>query len=554
MRQVGKAIGGLLASAILGATPALAGEVDDAIAAAIQDVEQGRCDAAYGRLSGWPSLEHRARLLAGQCRIRQGHYPEALVDLDRARGAADLMPEQIGDVELYRGVALYHLERYTEASAALDRAAGLTSEEAQLELYRGLIALRDGDSDRAAPSLERAARLSPDMTEPVASYYAGLAWQGVSERTKAREAFRRVVEIDGDGPWAREARKMLDATSPYPYWVTGKAGFEYDDNVLLRGGVSLAVPPGLTGFGINGDGEKDWRGVWQINGGVQLFEVDDWSGGLLAGYSGNAHFDLSDFNLHYPTIGAYLARRIDSATTAQARYEFGHGWIDESPFIQSHIGELSLTHDWRDAGTSVLVADLIWNDVRFTSPNIAAGPGVGGPCAVPTDSCGPAGVNENRERDRDGLGVGSALEHRYPIALPVSMDEVLEGLDLAGGYRFRYFHSQGKEWKHFAHVFSAGLAFDFPAGFDLDTRASYEFRDFVSPSTFPDRETVSFQYGLSDADRKEHEVRFDAELAKAITTNLSVSVRYSYLENESNRRVFDYTRHLGGAYVNFRFD
>ncbi|MEZ4290789.1 MAG: hypothetical protein R3E53_09765 [Myxococcota bacterium] len=76
----------------------------------------------------------------------------------------------------------------------------------------------------------------------------------------------------------------------------------------------------------------------------------------------------------------------------------------------------------------------------------------------------------------------------------------------------------------------------------------------MSPSTFPDRETVSFQYGLSDADRKEHEVRFDAELAKAITTNLSVSVRYSYLENESNRRVFDYTRHLGGAYVNFRFD
>lgn len=412
VRQVGKAIGGLLASAILGATPALAGEVDDAIAAAIQDVEQGRCDAAYGRLSGWPSLEHRARLLAGQCRIRQGHYPEALVDLDRARGAADLMPEQIGDVELYRGVALYHLERYTEASAALDRAAGLTSEEAQLELYRGLIALRDGDSDRAAPSLERAARLSPDMTEPVASYYAGLAWQGVSERTKAREAFRRVVEIDGDGPWAREARKMLDATSPYPYWVTGKAGFEYDDNVLLRGGVSLAVPPGLTGFGINGDGEKDWRGVWQINGGVQLFEVDDWSGGLLAGYSGNAHFDLSDFNLHYPTIGAYLARRIDSATTAQARYEFGHGWIDESPFIQSHIGELSLTHDWRDAGTSVLVADLIWNDVRFTSPNIAAGPALVAPVPCRPTAADPPGST----RIASGIAMASGSGARSSIA------------------------------------------------------------------------------------------------------------------------------------------
>jgi len=83
---------------------------------------------------------------------------------------------------------------------------------------------------------------------------------------------------------------------------------------------------------------------------------------------------------------------------------------------------------------------------------------------------------------------------------------------------------------------------------------SYEFRDFSNPSTFPDAEVVGLPYTLSNNDREEHEVTFEGEVEKDITAHLSVSGRYSYVNNDSNRSVYHYNRHIVGGYLNFRFD
>ena len=540
---------------------AVADSVDDALKAARADVEQGRCEQALERLEGVEGLANRARLLAGQCLIRTGRYPEALASLDRARGARDLTAAQVGDVELFRGVALYHLERYAEASAALVSAEGLTSEPAQLALYRGLMALRSGDSERAAPDLEAAALLSPALTEPVASYYAGLAWQGASKQGNARAALQRVIDIDGeDGAWGRQARALLGETDPHPFALRAMVGIEYDDNVILRGGATQFASPDSPS--VVRDDEQDGRGVWSVDGSYQLLEAGSFGAGLTAGYSGNAHFDLADFNTQYPRIGAYLVNRIDAETTAQVRYEFGAVWVDEQSFMRTQLAEAGLSHTWAEAGTTVFVADLVWNDLRFPTRDVPDGPGVvNGDCDDPgtpgnqvLPQCGPTGVDEGHERDRDGIGYGAALEHRYSLPLLASTGALLDAVWIGGGYRFRYFDSQGSEWKHMSHIATAALEFDLSHGFNLTARAGYEFRDFANPSTFPDQEIIDQQYALSSQDRREHEVSFSAELAKSISENLSVSTRWSYLDNESNRRVYDYTRHIVGAYVNVRFD
>jgi tetratricopeptide (TPR) repeat protein len=542
--------GGIVKTAI-----AVSGEpVSDTIAAAINDADQGRCEEALQRLEAVGGLESRARLLAGRCHIDVGLYPEALADLDLARGGDDLGPEQIADVELYRAIALYHLERYTESAAALGKAAGLTREEAQFELYTGLIALRNGDNDRAAPALESAARLSPEKTEPVASYYAGLAWLGASERSKARRAFQRVIDTDRDGPWALEAAKQLESTELYPYYVRGGAGVEYDDNVILQGGVTQFVEPGSE---FTNDGKKDGRGVWYVDAGVQLFNVGDWSGGLAGGYTGNAQFDLTDFDTNYPRIGAYVANRIDSHTMAQARYQFGFAWIGGDSFLRTNSAELGLSHIWPKAGSTIVLADMIWNDFRFSNDDVQDGPGPppGGSCVPPLGlPCGPPGVNESRERDRDGFGVSLGAEHRYRFHIRDGIDEILEQVEIIGGYRFRYYNSQGDEWKHYAHIFSVGLEIELPRDFSFNTRASLEYRDFANPSTYPDSEVVDEEYTLSNSDREEYEVIFEAEIEKQLSAYLSVSARWTYVDNDSNRRVYDYTRNIVGGYVNFRFD
>lgn len=543
------------ALAALCAGTALAAPGDDALAAARSDVEAGRCESAVERLQSIEGQAGRAGLLGGQCLILKGRYPEALSSLDGVRGRPDLAAAEVGDVELYRGVALYHLERYVEAGSALTAAEGLSSQPAELALYRGLIALRTGDGERAAPDLEAAALLSPALTEPVASYYAGLAWQGIAQRAKARAAFERVIAIDGeDGAWGRQARELLGVTDPHPIFARASVGFEYDDNVILRGGATEFASPDSPS---TRDGD-DGRAVWSIDGGIQLVDVGAFGAGLTAGYSGNAHFDLADFDTHYPRVGAYALGRIDPQTTAQVRYEFGAAWVDDDPFLRTQLAEAALSHDWERAGTTVVLADLVWNDLRFPTRDVLDGPGaVGGDCAgVGTDvpRCGPPGLDEGRARDRDGTGVGGALEHRALLPIPESLRVLLEEVRLGGGYRYRYFVSQGSEWKHMSHVFSAALELELPLAFRLATRASYELRDFANPSTFADREVFDEQYALSSQDRREHEASVRVELAKDLNERLSIATRWSYLDNESNRRVYDYSRHIVGAYLEYRFD
>ena len=474
---------------------------------------------------------------------RQQRRPgaEALSDLDRARGLGNLSNTQVGDVELYRGVALYHLERYAEAEAALDNADGLTAQEAELHLYRGLIALRRDDNQRAAPALELAGRLSPEQTEPVASYYARLAWQGAAERGKARAAFQRVVDLDPDGPWGREAAKLLESTKLFPFYARLRIGFENDDNVLLRASGTDRLSP---------DGDKDWRGVWRADAGVQLFSLGPWAAGLQGSYAGSKHDDLSDFDVDYPSISSFLDYRFGPDTLGRLRHRFGYAWVSGDSFLHSQSTQASLTHTWERAGTTEILGDFTWNDYRFTNQDVDDGPcppGLGNP------SCGPSGLDEERERNRDGYGLGAAIEHRYLVPIADGQGGIIESLEIRGGYRFVWYDSQGSEWEYISNVFFAGFEVELPFDLSLDGWASYERYDFDNPSTFPDVQSPGLEYVLATNDRKENAVSVAAELEKDLGDYVSVSARYSYYDISSNRKVYDYRRHIVGAYLNFRF-
>jgi tetratricopeptide (TPR) repeat protein len=525
-----------------------ADSIEEVLASAREDAAAGRCEAATDRLSAIDGLGSRALLLGGRCRVEQGLYEEALDDFSLAREIGDLPPDLLAELDLYRGVALYHLERFDEAEAALDEADGSsTVDPAQLALYEGLVALRRNDNERAAPSLESAARMDPGQTEPIASYYAGLAWLGATERSKARDAFQRVIDRDPDGPWGRQAAKQLEAMEPVPFFVRLSAGFEYDDNVLLRALGTDQLP--------SDGGGKDWRGVWTAEAGVQLFATDDWAGGLLGSYYGSKHHDLDDFDTHYPTVSAYVDHRLGTESLGRLRYGFGYAWVDQGSFLRTQFVEGSFLHIWEQAGTTQVVADVTWNDFRFRNEGVADVVPIPPPPTCPgPDACSPFGVNETRARDRDGYGLAATFEHRYPLSIPDEIDEMVESVELRGSYRFERYDSQGTEWEYFSNIFSLGFMAEFPWDVSLDAEADYERYDFDNPSTYPDSQTPGQPYTLSGSDRKENAVYVKTELDKDLNEYFSVSARYTYYEVDSNRRVYSYRRHIGGMYVNFRFD
>jgi tetratricopeptide (TPR) repeat protein len=526
----------------------------------------GQCDEAL------PVLEEaRAGLpgdaavvdLIGQCQMRLERWPEAATAFAEAKR---LDPETT-DVDLHLAVSRFHAGDVDGAELALDDARVRTPGSAEVDLYDGLIRLERADQPvAAAEALERARGRDPVGVEPVASYYAGIAWLRAKERERAREALERVQREAPGTPWADAAERALAAGDGRSFglrdrrdlqglqqaerplgrtpiegerqgpWIAVSGGAEYDSNVLLRGD-RVQVPDEISD-------EDDVRAVWTAQVGTELFRNRDWALGVLAAYYGSAHFDLTDFDTHYPSITTWLDRRIDEATMARLQYDFSYAWVGKDGYLREHSLIPALFHDWGGRwGTTRLFGELSWDDYRFDDDDVPDGPIGGGPCSDPTRACGPFGLDESDARNRDGLWAIAGFDHVVPV-------EELRS-DLSFGYRWHHYDSEGREYDFQAHELVLGARTFLPWRFVLDVQGGFTYRPYDHPSTYPDpRDLVpGVQYGLRSGDKRERIWEADVILERPITDWLIGSVRYEYTRNDANVEVFDYDRHVVGGYL-----
>ena len=517
--------------------------------------DEGRCSEALpllaqARLAA--PTDAGLALLEGQCRIRQRDYAAAASSLREAR---DLEPG-LHAADLYLGIALYHVEDFAGSEAALEAARGQLREaaqEADRELYTGLLLLRRSQLREGALALGRARAVDSAQVEPVASYYEALAWKAVNERELAREALERVKAVDGDGEWARRAELALAGRELEDRnWASLTAGLEYDSNVVLRAdGVPLASDI---------SGEDDGRGVWFLEGGAELFRSENWAGGLLASYAGSAHFDLSEFDTHYPTLSGWIDYDIDNQTLLRARYGAGHAWVDYESFVTSQNALLSLFRSWGEPGESEFYAGWDWADFHFDRPFVAQGTGVAGslcpgvvapvpPTAAP---CSPPGIDTQSALDRDGDGLRVGIEHRYDV--DTRGGDFLRELTLRGGYGYERYWSAGTEYDYQGHIFSLGLEADLPWQLSLDVSGAFVYRPFEHASVYPVPPVVAGrQYFLQSDERRDLVYQAGAVLERPINRWLDASVRYQFVGTDSNVVVFEYDRHVVGAYLTLNF-
>jgi tetratricopeptide (TPR) repeat protein len=533
---------------------ATAAQATEPSAEARRLTRQGRCEEALPLLAAARAAEPRdadLALLDGQCRIRQRDYAGAAVSL----GEAEALDPRLRDVALYRGVALYHVEDFAGAEASLETARGNVSDTglADLELYTGLLLLRRSQLREGALALGRARAADASQVEPVASYYEALAWQSVNERELAREALERVKAVDGDGVWARRAEIALSGRELEDRnWVSLTAGLEYDSNVVLRAdGVPLATDI---------SGESDGRGVWFLEAGAELFRSERFSGGLLASYAGSAHFDLNEFDTHFPTASLWLDFDVDNQTLLRARYGAGYAWVDYEPFVTSQNASLSVFRGWGEPGETEFFVGWNWADYHFDLPFVPQGTGAAGslcpgvtlPVPPSTLPCSPPGIDTMSALDRDGNGLRTGFEHRYDV--DTRGWRGLRDLVLRGGYVYELYRAHGTEYDYQGHQLGLGFEAGLPWRLELDVSAAFIYRPFEHPSVFPTPPVVAGrQYLLRSEDRRDLVYQAGVELERPITSWLDGSVRYQYLRNDSNAVVFDYRRHVVGGYLIVRF-
>jgi hypothetical protein len=294
--------------------------------------------------------------------------------------------------------------------------------------------------------------------------------------------------------------------------------------------------------------EEDFRGVWSAELGTTLWQSGPWSVGATADYFGSAHFDVRDYDLQYPGVGLFADRRIGEASLLRLAYDFHYGWLGYDDYVQAHALSPEFFHSFGEYGTTRLYGQYWYYDFYQNDGNETDGPGMtGDPCPPGVRRCGPTGLNEREERDRDGIGGIVGVDHTLPV-------ERIRG-DVWGGPFYEVYESEGTEYQYDGFGVQAGFSAGLPWELTLYTGVRYVYRPYDHRSTYPDPHDRDLregrQYGLSDNDRNDHVFDVDVQLERQITDSFSATVRYAYLKNDSNVAVFDYDRHVVGAYVTY---
>lgn len=522
---------------------------------------EGRCEVAIPELEKEleevpsPESAHVAWRL-GQCELRARDYARAAATLERALAIDPSLAE--ANLDLAR--ARYHSGDLDGADAAL-RAGESLSGDAVWQLYRGMVDLSRGDAAAAVQALQRAVdinkatfqtRADPQAVEPAASYYLGIALRAAGEEDRARETLRGVADSWVGTDWATQANRALGRASGQAAWVMLGAGMEYDSNVVLAGR-DTPLPADISD-------QSGFRGVWLAQGAADLAKWGDTSVGVQGSYLGRAHVksDLQEFDSHFPTASVWLNHALRGDTHLRLRYDFGYAWVDNDPFLDSNGGRLSLIHAWSERSSTELFGTLFVDDYRVPDQDVPdpLNP-LGLSCASPGVICGPSGLNERNERDRDGWGGGAGISHVWvlPVAgLPITPPS------LSGGYTFTKFSAEGREYGHQAHRVFLGLWFALPWSLGLDLEGSYTNRIFDHPSTFPNQDALlaaasapNHQYLLSQLHRREHAFTGEARLSAPIYDPFSLTAYYRYRDNRSTSDVFDYDQHVVGLVLNVTF-
>ncbi len=496
----------------------------------LADLEvQGRCAEAIELYRESGSQHPRLALVAGRCQVRAGDYASALATLEPVRDD----PEAPADVDLQLGLAHYHLGALDAARESIGRARARGSEGAMLDLYTGLLQLQQDEVRDAALSLERARRADAEAVEPIASYYAFVAWRSLAEEARARAALARLRESDPDGPWIAEAERILSLdrrTRPRPpVWLDAEAGFEYDGNVSVKGRSPSVF--------INGDlvdRKKDARGIWSLDGGVELFREEDWAGGVIASYTGTAHFRINEFDTHYSTVTGWVDHDLDDRTRLRGSYDYSFAWVNYDPYVSAHSATATLFRLSDDGdGLTALSAGAGWYDFRYDRLD-----------PPQFDSTPPGETDPDRQDiDRDGTELSlDWMQYRQTD---------LEDLEMRYGYRYARYQADGREFAHMAHRFLAGFDVILPGEIVWDSWLSFTYRSYDETSVYDDQpDPGSPNQGPRHRDRLwETATSFE----KFLTDDISVLARYYFADSGSNVPAYDYHRHVVGAYVRVRF-
>ncbi len=235
------------------------------------------------------------------------------------------------------GVATYHLKRYDESLSELALAAPFETEDgarqAMTHYYIGLNYLALERFTEAAPKFIRAAALS-DALVVGGHYHAGVAYYRQEIWDEAEDAFEEVLEKGPDSTMARSAKVYLKEIAKKkgdkPWHISTSLSLQQDSNVVLLSETS-PLPTGITD-------QADLRAVVVLQGSVETFETEQWSGKAQYQLYTSFHQELDQFNVQSHDFGLLLVHRIpERPYRLDFSYHFSAASVDGNDYLNTHL-------------------------------------------------------------------------------------------------------------------------------------------------------------------------------------------------------------------------
>jgi hypothetical protein len=320
----------------------------------------------------------------------------------------------------------------------------------------------------------------------------------------ARKSLNTIREIDPTSDialFAKEYEKALEKTmaSYKPWRLTAGIAYQYDDNVVLK--PSSSIP----GVDITGESDSSIVGTFGIEYNPLL--SSPWFLNARYNLYSNTYFETTSHNLLIQTVSLSPGLNF-SKNALSLPLSYSHAWVDnqeymalftvkptlQRAFLPQHIGQLSFGYSVREM------------------------------LDEPID----------RDEDRDGEIWSISAGYIHPFWNNKGIFNIL--------YEFSQDNTDGRNWDNDGNRFVISLLM--PVYKD-------EVKTILSGDIFlQDYKETHTVFGEK---RKDKTYTGYATVIWTIYKNLNMNLQYSYTRADSNIAVYDYTRNIYTAGIEYRF-
>jgi tetratricopeptide (TPR) repeat protein len=483
----------------LGTTP-----YDDVmVQQAAQNLQQENYDEALALLTqAWEkgTRTPEKAFLLGQTYRLMLNYPKAREFLQEALRLKPNLPQ----AQLMLADTFLALDKPKEALPILQSLEAAGYEPGQTAYLQGMVLVKEGKYSEALEYF-RKAQEDPKMAQE-AAFQASLALAALNRLKEARSSMEKVIKLGPESQTADFAQrymglleKRLEETRPFHFGVT--TGFDYDSNVTLS--------PGSPGS------------ATQVSGGGDVV------------YTQTA---VAEYN--------FFADKPFSLTAQYAYYQNFHHRIT-SYDMWSNYCALIPTYNFKSG--------RLWLPMSYNYTDVGSDKYYTGFMVTPTVLYL---LNQNW-----GLEFGARYNRKYywtPVSVP---QDDRSGKNLGGSVGAYYFFKNQKAFVQmrlsYEHDFTIGTNWD-SSYYRMLLAVLYPITDKWKVNAFLDLLYQPFDNRFFDGTtfvdaRNDKVLIFGLQVGYEIVKGLEFNVHYYMTRDDSNVSLYDYSRHIVGCQLGYRF-